>query len=208
MASAASRVRNQIRNFGAGVVFTTRQLLKLGTRNAVDHTLSRLVRQKIIRRVAAGVFILVAAASHTPSADEIAIAKAAAFNRRILGQKTVQEGTMSIRIYEIDGCRSSFKSIHGRLFFIPVTAEKWSCKSPDTNLVFPGLMTQPSCIHDQEKTNSFHVSYKGPRPTLLHPERLSHLKHLPQEQARTTESVEISNNNPFINDYVYPASTE
>jgi hypothetical protein len=124
MSSASSRIRNQIKSLGPGVVFATKQLLCLGTRAAVDHALCRLVGAGAIKRLAAGVFIAVATAAQDPGADEIARVKAAAFNRRIFAQKTVNIGSQTIRKYEIDGCRSSFKSVHGRLFFVPVTAKR------------------------------------------------------------------------------------
>ncbi len=54
--SIDSRIRKQIRESGAGSVFTPSNFLKLGSRAAVDKALSRLTAKGVVRRVARGLY--------------------------------------------------------------------------------------------------------------------------------------------------------
>lgn len=55
-ASIDSKVLARMRERGAGQVFTPAEFLDLGSRNAIDLTLSRHVRAGTIRRVARGLY--------------------------------------------------------------------------------------------------------------------------------------------------------
>jgi hypothetical protein len=50
-------IRNRINEIGTGEPFTSTQLKTLGTRAAVDQTLSRLVKQGEISRISRGIFV-------------------------------------------------------------------------------------------------------------------------------------------------------
>jgi hypothetical protein len=113
MASVASMVRSYVDSLGRDVIFATKQLLHCGGRNAIDHALSRLVGQKHVTRLAAGVFVVLSSAE-VPSASEIAHKKADAFNKRIFESKVADIVQWT---FLTNGCRSSFRSIHGRVFF-------------------------------------------------------------------------------------------
>src|SRR5690349_7157 len=54
--SLTEQIHKRIRTRGEGAVFVTRDFLDLGSRAAVDQTLSRLAREGIIRRVGRGVY--------------------------------------------------------------------------------------------------------------------------------------------------------
>lgn len=77
-------IRRHIFRLTKGSLFVTRDFLSYGSRAAVDQSLSRLVKQGIIRRLARGVFARDDHPIPTPSALEIATIKAAAFGKQIL----------------------------------------------------------------------------------------------------------------------------
>jgi len=56
MDSTAAAILKRIRVHGRGWVFAPRDLIDLGTRRAVDRALSRLTRDKVIRRLALGIY--------------------------------------------------------------------------------------------------------------------------------------------------------
>jgi len=55
--STAKSIRQHILRVRRGEPFTNKQLLKLGPRTSVDKTLSRLVKEGLIQRIARGVFM-------------------------------------------------------------------------------------------------------------------------------------------------------
>ncbi len=78
-------VRMHIRKLADQAMFVTRDCLVYGTRNAVDLVLSRMVKARIIIRLARGVFMKMSSISKLklPSVLEVAQAKAKAFGKRI-----------------------------------------------------------------------------------------------------------------------------
>ncbi|MBX9724647.1 MAG: hypothetical protein K2X81_24800 [Candidatus Obscuribacterales bacterium] len=116
MPSVASRVREFANNIADNVMFTTSQLLEFGSRNAIDIQLCRMVQSGVIKRLAAGVFIKPAANKLIPSACEIAKTKAERFGK-IIAQRLNLLKPDELVIFYTDGCRSSFRSVHGRLYF-------------------------------------------------------------------------------------------
>jgi hypothetical protein len=120
VASVASKVRSYIDNLGSNVVFATKELLHCGGRNAVDHALSRFVGKKLITRLAAGVFVVLISAE-VPTAAEIAQKKADVFHKKIIESKITHTGEWT---FLTNGCRSSFRSIHGRVYFKTVSLRR------------------------------------------------------------------------------------
>ena len=57
LVTAAESIRGYIEELPAGEPFTTADLMRLGTRAAVDQNLTRLVRNGSIERIARGVFV-------------------------------------------------------------------------------------------------------------------------------------------------------
>lgn len=55
--STAETIRKRVLRFRQGEPFTNRRFLKLGSRASVDKTLSRLVAEGVIQRIARGVFV-------------------------------------------------------------------------------------------------------------------------------------------------------
>ncbi len=76
-----SLIRRHIFGLPLGQIFTSRELLSYGRRPAVDQAIARLVRSNVIVRLARGVFVR--DGSPTPSAFEIARAKAEAFGKKL-----------------------------------------------------------------------------------------------------------------------------
>lgn len=81
---AINEIRNHYKNFGPKEIFCTRDLLQYGTREAVDTATFRLVDRKEIIRLTNGVFIRYNNLGLRPSDQEIALAKARAFDRQIV----------------------------------------------------------------------------------------------------------------------------
>jgi hypothetical protein len=79
--SYSGAIRDYVSNVPLGQIITTREVLHLGTRCAVDMTLSRMVKAALLVRVAWGAFIR--AGSDLPPALAIITAKAEAFGRTI-----------------------------------------------------------------------------------------------------------------------------
>ncbi len=121
--STASKIREQIRELGANAIFVSKQFLHLGTRNAVDLTLSRLEKKGRILRLAVGVFIAVSSDLKLPSALEIAQTKAAIYGKQISYERELQKET---RKFCTNGCSSSFQTVHGRVYFKPISPAKHS----------------------------------------------------------------------------------
>ncbi|HEY9757243.1 MAG TPA: type IV toxin-antitoxin system AbiEi family antitoxin domain-containing protein [Oculatellaceae cyanobacterium] len=78
---ASAGIRDHIANLNYSAIFTTRDVLKYGKRNAVDQCLHFLVKSGEIRRLARGVFVQ--DPNINPSIEQIAEIKAAAFGKRI-----------------------------------------------------------------------------------------------------------------------------
>ncbi len=55
--STAQTIRNRVQRVRRGEPFTNKRFLKLGSRSSVDKTLSRLVEEGVIQRIARGVFV-------------------------------------------------------------------------------------------------------------------------------------------------------
>ena len=82
--SCASKISSIIEATPVGQPFCTRDVLKCGSRTAVDKTLSRFVNDNIICRLANGVFMRMNTDTPLPSIWEIAKIKSAAFGKEIV----------------------------------------------------------------------------------------------------------------------------
>jgi len=117
MVKVISRIRRFISYLEEGEIFTTRDVLLFGLRNAVDRALSRLVASGRIIRLARGVFVRKTLVSRTYSDLEIATAKAHAFGRQILKSPLLVSDPLGQGFLEpecdntffIDGHSSKFK---------------------------------------------------------------------------------------------------
>lgn len=78
----ASFVRRYIKKLDVDAIFTTRDLLHLGSRSNIDQTLQRMVKREEIRRLSSGVFIN-SRATREPTPREVAEVKARAFGKEI-----------------------------------------------------------------------------------------------------------------------------
>lgn len=120
MPSVAAKVRNLVHSFGE-IAFSTAQVLSCGKRNAVDIELSRLVKQRVLKRLASGVFVLNIVSGELPSAREIARVKAKRFGKElVLGTSS----TKGDNCFHTNGCRTTFRSIHGQIRFKHLASSK------------------------------------------------------------------------------------
>lgn len=128
MASAA--ILLHILQLSPTTIFTTREVLQYGRRAAVDQCLCRLVHINFIRRLARGVFTR--DFETTPSAEEIAQAKAVAFGKRVFkhASSILQELGIGLteplqkNLFAINGHSSQFESVQGTLKFQGVAQRK------------------------------------------------------------------------------------
>ncbi len=77
-------IRNYIVKLRSGELFTTRDVLKMGSRGAVDQCLYRMVNAGSIVRLARGVFVRQDFTNQEYSIEEIARVKADAFGKQLL----------------------------------------------------------------------------------------------------------------------------
>ncbi len=113
MSSIAARVREFVKSIGTEHAFTRARVLECGAPNAVDIELCRLVKNGVLKRLALGVFMLACnAESFCPSMAELARIKAERFGKQIF-DKAKNACVPESNTYFTDGCRSSFKSVHG-----------------------------------------------------------------------------------------------
>lgn len=145
----ASKVRLHIECLLDSELFTTRDLLYCGSRNAVDIILHRLVRQRVISRLARGVFIKERRISRWPSVYEIAKAKSAAFGKtiiehglnsaRLVGLCNLSKLPAVTNIFYSSGASSSFVSVYGVISFQGVSSRKLNLGSSDASRLLRGL---------------------------------------------------------------------
>ena len=101
--------------FVENTLITRRDLLNYGTQDAIDSALKRLIKKKIIVRVAWGVYVRPLRGQPIPAPEDVAAVKIAAFHRTQMStgrdvareHNLTQEGETD-QIYEVDGATSSF----------------------------------------------------------------------------------------------------
>ncbi len=117
-------VQKHISSLSKMSLFTTRELLQYGSRNAVDLTLHKLVKKGWIFRIARGVFRKTPPWKSPPSLMEVAKVKAKAFGRKIYSYGDVAAYEMGMSkerpsqdnyietgkaIFYTDGSKTSFQ---------------------------------------------------------------------------------------------------
>ena len=122
-------IYKHIRSLPADAIITTRELLIYGTRSAVDTTLSRMVADNFLVRLARGVFVK--DSGSIPGVAEIAAAKARAFGLRItkhaehiLRELNLASGVNTELQYAKNGGSSSFATVHGRVHMKGISERK------------------------------------------------------------------------------------
>jgi hypothetical protein len=119
MYSIAKTVRDKIAEFGKNVLFSSKDLLGCGSRNAVDIELCRLVKSGKILRLTSGVFTRIMEGLQLPSTLEIARAKAERFSKRLYeAEESDQDKSPSgTDTFHTDGSRTSMQTVHGCIIF-------------------------------------------------------------------------------------------
>lgn len=120
---ATSAIRRFLMTIVEGSIFSTRDLLSLGARSAIDSALSRLVAASRIVRLASGLYMIVKASDPDwrPTAEAIIQAKLLAFRRIGVEAQTPSNDTNKTSAsqgsapvtYEISGNRSKFRLFNG-----------------------------------------------------------------------------------------------
>lgn len=89
--SVHSEILNAISRYSYTQIFTTREMLHLGSRESVDKALSRLVEWKCIERISPGVFRKFKYKNKPASPTQVAAVKAASFGRSIATMGSIEE---------------------------------------------------------------------------------------------------------------------
>lgn len=131
--SASVFVRRFVFGLKKGQIFTTKDVLRFGTRKAVDCALNRLVKKGHIIRLTSGVFLHGDEMTKLPSAMEVAVIKAKAFGKKVTihGNDAAQQLQLmqtsddedSLNLW-IDGSSSSFKYGNVKINFQSVCKRK------------------------------------------------------------------------------------
>lgn len=126
--SGAAAVRNYISNLSGSLVTRRELIARFESDDAVDKELGRLIARRLVERVAAGVYSVLANRRNRESALAIAEARCRAFGKRLVFLNDEQTGErQSMRTsYFSDGCSTSFNSVHGRICLKPVAPRKIS----------------------------------------------------------------------------------
>jgi len=131
--STARSIRGYMNRLPAGQIFSTREVLHYGSRASVDQSLYRLVRDGIVVRLAYGLFRRQIKGMKLPSVDEIAIAKAKAFDKIIFvhGKDAgfelgIEESPNRKKIFYVPGSASSsfLCLIQGQRVYFKATAAR------------------------------------------------------------------------------------
>jgi hypothetical protein len=132
--SVIDSIRQHICSLPLGEIFATRNFLEYGSRACVDASMSRLVRQGMLRRLANGIF---ARADSSPTVEEIAKAKAERFGKELSAnccdsndqfhspeKSNCDTNNHRPHSFGIDGQTSSFNTIHGRVILVHECSRK------------------------------------------------------------------------------------
>ena len=143
-----SLIRRYISLLPTDQLFTTRAVLRYGSRTAVDSALFRLVQSGRIRRVVRGVFIRDDYdRSHQPTVHEVARVKAESFGRQLAchgRQAAIQLGLLMDNLnetytYAIRGHSSSFKFNDLTIHFKKVSERMMRAGDSKSGLVIRAL---------------------------------------------------------------------
>lgn len=130
--SAAAAIRDCIKYMRVGQIFTSRDMLRHGTRAAVDNELSKLNAKKTITRVAFGVYVKGSPKAPMPSIITIARTKSDGFRRQIapidvrLAEDLNFTKTKDTpeRLFATSGRTSKIWTIHGYIYFVGTSLRK------------------------------------------------------------------------------------
>lgn len=101
-------IKHHLTTLNADDIFTSRQMLKFGPRKYVDLALSRLVREKKIKRLSFGVFCLIQENEVSPTVHDV-VAKKKGGNRVVLAELITDPVAPDCKlIYLTDGYSGSF----------------------------------------------------------------------------------------------------
>src|SRR5262249_39792644 len=129
-----AQIRRQLARMAGTKPFSIREFLACGARAAVDQAFARLVKNGELIRVARGLYIK--ATSPLPSVLEVALAKAAAFQRTIamhgsqaalllkISEKLSQNQTVKEHVFATSGRSSSFRFGNQVIRFVGASARK------------------------------------------------------------------------------------
>jgi hypothetical protein len=143
---APTLILRHINGLPFGQLFCTRDFLNYGPRDSVDQCMYRLVRDKVVFRVARGVFVRLKPGTPIPTAEQIVEAKTKAFGRKLhkhgrnaLKHILKRTSEQHPHVFATDGATTSFRSIHGTILLVRYAPRKLSLKDAAHGLVVRGF---------------------------------------------------------------------
>lgn len=147
--SQARKIKDFISELPDDTIFTSRELLHLGSRNAVDTTTHRMVYMGELKRLARGVFMKDLLNQRIPSVVEVAVVKAKAFGKEVFqhGINAASEiGLIDKKIFKrtrflfyTNGCSSSFQTAFHTVRFQAVSKRKTKISKTDAGKIIKAV---------------------------------------------------------------------
>ena len=135
--STRQRLQDYVQSLAAGDVFTTRHVIHLGSRSAVDRAIYRLIDKGEIVRVANGMFRLPGHDLPDLTPEEIALIKARAFCKNVIVHPALLAAELGLdeevrqamygplpSKFCVDGSTSTFRSSSGKIKMMRTSPRK------------------------------------------------------------------------------------
>lgn len=132
-------IKNHLTTLSANEIFTSRQMLKFGARKYVDLALSKLVREKRIKRLSFGVFCLMQDSQVSPTVHDV-VAKKKGGNRVILAELITDPVAPDCKlVYLTDGYSGSFLCNGTRVVLKKICDRKRQLSKSEIGRIFLAL---------------------------------------------------------------------
>lgn len=164
MISCRSLIRKHIGLLNPGELFTTRDLLSYGSRNAVDRCTYLMVKAGIFTRLAYGVFVVTAGRRSIYSVDEVAECKARAFGRSPYahGSNFVVSGWISDSIsFSITGTKTEKDVLRRELKGVEPEVDRGVEPEADKGVVGDELQWQQQMERSSEELSNLNSASLG-----------------------------------------------
>lgn len=188
MKSTHELIEGQIQKTQPGTILFPSDFRGLGSEDAIKKTLSRLAKEKVLDRLAHGIYLLPQYDEEfgklTPSMEKIAEAIAAKEHVRIIptGAHALNKLGLSTQVpmnivYLTDGQRRTIKVGKGKLIFKATTPKKFAFKGPISGQLLLGLEEQNlETITNQMRERILSLMQKEDTVLLKHDLKLAQAK--------------------------------
>ncbi|MCW5823903.1 MAG: hypothetical protein KIT34_13945 [Cyanobacteria bacterium TGS_CYA1] len=132
-------IKHHLTTLNTNDIFTSRQMLRFGARKYVDLALSRLVREKRIKRLSYGVFCLMQESEASPTVHDV-VAKKKGGNKVVLAELITDPVAPDCKlIYLTDGYSGSFLCNGTRVLLKKICDRKRQLSRSEIGRIFLAL---------------------------------------------------------------------